>query len=201
MMDIDIILSMMGNPTRRRILEELVREPQYPFQLSKGLGISQQAVMKNLALMEKNGIIVSYQESSKIGPNRAMYVPSSEFTIVIDMRTGMFSTAINSELDTEEEIIAPNLETLEEIRGEIRAIDKEIETLEKERLAQIRKRQQMISWAMSKLNDERFVSDHRNLMYQILNKPNEPIEEIISEMSDKKGIEKKVNEIANAMQE
>ena len=28
--DIDILLSMVENPTRRRILESLVREPSYP---------------------------------------------------------------------------------------------------------------------------------------------------------------------------
>ena len=50
--DIDILLSMVENPTRRRILESLVREPSYPLRLSKELGVSQQAVMKNLALME-----------------------------------------------------------------------------------------------------------------------------------------------------
>ena len=55
--DIDMLLSMVENPTRRRILEAIVREPHYPLQLSKELGISQQAVMKNLSLMEQNGLV------------------------------------------------------------------------------------------------------------------------------------------------
>ena len=37
--DIDILLSMVENPTRRRILESLVREPSYPLRLSKELGV------------------------------------------------------------------------------------------------------------------------------------------------------------------
>ena len=58
MMDLDILLSMVENPTRRKILESLVKEPHYPLQLSKELGISQQAVMKNLNMLEKNGMVV-----------------------------------------------------------------------------------------------------------------------------------------------
>ena len=66
MMDLDILLSMVENPTRRKILESLVKEPHYPLQLSKELGISQQAVMKNLNMLEKNGMVVSYQVSSSM---------------------------------------------------------------------------------------------------------------------------------------
>ena len=57
MMDIDMILSMVSNPTRRRILEALVRGPCYPLQLSREIGVSQQAIMKNLDLLEKNGMV------------------------------------------------------------------------------------------------------------------------------------------------
>lgn len=88
--DIDMLLSMVENPTRRRILEAIVREPHYPLQLSKELGISQQAVMKNLSLMEQNGLVVSYRETSKIGPMRTLYVPNTEFTLLIDMHNCMF---------------------------------------------------------------------------------------------------------------
>ncbi len=62
-MDIDDLLAMVENPTRRRILELLTSGPSYPLQLSKELGVSQQAVMKNLVLMERNGMVVSYRES------------------------------------------------------------------------------------------------------------------------------------------
>ena len=61
MMDLDVLLSMIKNPTRRKILESLVKMPRYPLQLSKELGISQQAVMKNLSVLEKNGMVVSYR--------------------------------------------------------------------------------------------------------------------------------------------
>ena len=90
MADMDTILSIVENPTRRKILQAVVREPHYPLQLSKELGISQQAVVKNLNLMEKEGLVESYRESSDKGPDRIFYRPSSEFTITIDMRNNMF---------------------------------------------------------------------------------------------------------------
>ena len=90
MTDMDSILSIVENPTRRKILQAVVREPHYPLQLSKELGISQQAVVKNLNLMEREGLVVSYRESSDRGPDRIFYKPSSEFTITIDMRNSMF---------------------------------------------------------------------------------------------------------------
>ena len=46
--DLDKTLNLLQNKTRRLILERLVREPHYPMQLAELIGISQQAIMKNL---------------------------------------------------------------------------------------------------------------------------------------------------------
>ena len=134
MMDLDILLSMVENPTRRKILESLVREPHYPLQLSKELGISQQAVMKNLNMLEKNGMVMSYQVSSSIGPMRTVYEPSSEFTLVIDMRNGMFSARmIEPSEEDEEGFENVKMESLKKTRQSISEIDEKIEELNKER--------------------------------------------------------------------
>lgn len=92
--DLDTLLSLVENPTRRRILESIVREPSYPLRLSKELGVSQQAVMKNLALMEQSGLVVSYRESSSMGPDRTLYVPNTEFTLVVEMHGSVFSARV-----------------------------------------------------------------------------------------------------------
>lgn len=92
--DIDMLLSIVENPTRRRILESLVREPSYPLRLSKELGVSQQAVMKNLALMEQGGLVESNRVDSDMGPMRNLYTPSSEFTLVVEMHSSQFSVRV-----------------------------------------------------------------------------------------------------------
>ena len=193
-----MILNMISNPTRRRILESLTKEPSYPLQLSKEIGVSQQAIMKNLDLLERNGMVIGHQVSSALGPMKVVYEPTTEFTVVIDMRRSMFSADVTDESGSEEDVI-PITETIDELRSEISRIDKEVEELERQRSALIRKRQNMISWAMSQLDDEGFTSLHKNLMYQMLNNPDVPEADIIRKMSQRTDIERSLHEIAVAM--
>ena len=197
-MDIDMILNMISNPTRRRILESLTKEPSYPLQLSKEIGVSQQAIMKNLELLVRNGMVIGHQVSSAIGPMKVVYEPTTEFTVVIDMRRSMFSADVTDESGSEDDV-APITETIDELRSEISRIDKEVEELERQRSALIRKRQNMISWAMSQLDDEGFTSLHKSLMYQMLNNPDVPEADIIRKMSQRTDIERSLHEIAVAM--
>lgn len=172
--DLDRLLNVMENPTRRRILEALVREPHYPLRLSKALGISQQAVSKNLSIMEREGIIVSYRESSSQGPDRTIYEPNMEFTIVMDMRSGMFRTNLflpasggdGAEGETEGR-------GLEEAREAISGIDGELREIERRRLELVEERGRLISSVMS-----RAPYGYRNLMYEMLDRPDDTPEEI-----------------------
>ena len=193
-----MILNMISNPTRRRILESLTKEPSYPLQLSKEIGVSQQAIMKNLDLLERNGMVIGHQVSSAMGPMKVVYEPTTEFTVVIDMRRSMFSADVTDESGSEDDVI-PITETIDELRSEISRSDKEVEELERQRSALIRKRQNMISWAMSQLDDEGFTSLHKNLMYQMLNNPDVPEADIIRKMSQRTDIERILHEIAVAM--
>ena len=91
--DLDALLSVVENPTRRRILEALVREPHYPLQLSRELGMSQQAIMKHLKVLEDHDMVRSHvEESDQGGPNRKIYVPTTKFTIIVDFGPGLFET-------------------------------------------------------------------------------------------------------------
>jgi predicted transcriptional regulator len=100
--DLDVLLSVIENPTRRRILEALVREPHYPLQLSRELGMSQQIIMKHLKVLEDNRMVRCYpEESDQGGPMRKRYVPISGFTIIVDVGLGLFSVE-SSRRDMEE---------------------------------------------------------------------------------------------------
>lgn len=149
--DIDILLSMVENPTRRRILEALVREPHYPLQLSKELGVSQQAVMKNLSLMEQNGMVVSYRETSNMGPMRTLYIPNTEFTLMIDMHNCMFSTRLIS--SGKPESIDAALEDAQEAKEKLRKIDMELEELDRTRAALLKERNSILSWISGRMRD------------------------------------------------
>jgi predicted transcriptional regulator len=141
MTDIDDLLSIIENPTRRRILEYLTREPSYPLQLSKELGISQQAVMKNLALMEQSGMLMSHQEESRMGPTRTVYAPNQRFTIIIDLHDNMFTVRM---IPTEEGGANTDVEGAEEALDRIREIDSEMEELDARRAELLRERSSVI---------------------------------------------------------
>lgn len=135
--DIDMLLSIVENPTRRRILESLVREPSYPLRLSKELGVSQQAVMKNLALMEQGGLVESSRVDSDMGPMRNLYTPSSEFTLVVEMHSSRFSVRVigpdGMPADADEM-------TEEDARKRVAEIDDRIKEIDEERAALLRER-------------------------------------------------------------
>ena len=202
MMDLDILLSMVENPTRRKILESLVKEPHYPLQLSKELGISQQAVMKNLNMLEKNGMVVSYQVSSSMGPMRTVYEPNSEFTLVIDMRNGMFSARMIEPSKEEEEVDFDDvkMESLKKTRQTISEIDDKIEELNRERSKLIREREKVMASAMSNLNDTDCGYAHRNLMYEILNEPDRTMEQLSEDLNARPDVVKDlISDIENAL--
>ena len=171
MMDLDVLLSMIENPTRRKILESLVKMPRYPLQLSKELGISQQAVMKNLSVLEKNGMVVSYRESSSIGPERTVYEPNSEFTLIVDMRSGMFSARMVEPKGERKDV---DVDNLKEMRSKVIDIDNELEQLEKRYSELMREKESIIASVISKQDGYA----QKSLAYEILDAPKKTVEEL-----------------------
>lgn len=161
--DIDILLSMVENPTRRRILEALVREPHYPLQLSKELGVSQQAVMKNLNLMEQNGMVISYRETSRMGPMRTLYVPNTEFTLMIDMHNCMFSTRLIS--SGKPERTDADMKDVEEAQERLGRIDSELEELDSRRAELLKERNAVIAWMTERIQEKEDYEE-RKAMYE-----------------------------------
>ena len=187
MNDMDTILAIVENPTRRRILQAVVREPHYPLQLSKELGISQQAIVKNLNLMEKEGIVVSYRESSDRGPERIFYRPSSEFTITIDMRNNMFEVKMipatgDSSKKQETKALDPKKTAeerrLEEVRARISQIDRQIAEFDRRRSEIVRERNDLINEFLQMADITNMDYEHRELLYDMLNRPNWSAEDI-----------------------
>ena len=91
MAGLDEALSILQNKARRSILERLVREPHYPLQLADQIGISQQAVMKHLKLLESAGFVVKMKAASnKGGPPKNIYSVQQAISIRIDMGPDLF---------------------------------------------------------------------------------------------------------------
>ncbi|MFO8051565.1 MAG: helix-turn-helix domain-containing protein [Thermoplasmatota archaeon] len=99
---LDKILSILENPIRRKILQKLSRDANYPLQLSRELGVSQQAVMKHLRVLEDSDFVVSYEErSDKGGPPRRVYIPRKRYCIRIDIGPNTYSEDFYSYMEYE----------------------------------------------------------------------------------------------------
>ncbi len=147
--ELDILLSLVENPTRRRILERIVREPSYPLQLSKELGVSTQAVMKNLTLMEHHGMVERTEVRSDMGPNRFLYAPRREFTLVVDMRQHAFTARVT--------VPEGEADAAKAGAARLKEIDERIDEIDNERSALLREREMIIesmNGATEEGNDE-----------------------------------------------
>jgi len=177
MTDLNSILSMIENPTRRMILTALVKEPHYPLQLSKELGISQQAIMKNLDILEKGGLVVCRKEASSRGPSRIVYQPTSEFTLTIDLRTGMFKVTLREPPGVKTAKEEFKME-LEEVRECLSDIDRQINEFDRMREALIEKRNLMICSFMDCPIAHELGYTERSLLYEMLNSPEHDLGDI-----------------------
>jgi ArsR family transcriptional regulator len=72
--EIDHLMDILGNETRRRILNLIAEEPHYFNQICRELNVSQQAILKHLEILERFNIIESFREKSELGaPERKYY--------------------------------------------------------------------------------------------------------------------------------
>jgi Predicted transcriptional regulators len=194
MNEMNELLSMIENPTRRKILEALAIEPHYPLQLSKVLGVSQPAIVKHLDQMERIGMIRGYQEESRMGPKKTLYVPNSEFTLLVDMRNGMFTVRLtqpsdsvssdaSDELEKEERERKEKerIEGIQEIRNNISEIDQQLREIEELRSKMIRRRESLISMMLNAVSESTY--RHRSLLYELLNEPEKDLNELSMDLS------------------
>jgi len=91
MLDPDLVLDVIGNSTRRKILTTLSKEPMYFNQLSKQIGVGQQAILRHMRSLEESGLISSYVEKSNLAaPDRRYYKLKSEFSLTISVSQDAF---------------------------------------------------------------------------------------------------------------
>jgi predicted transcriptional regulator len=67
------LLEVIGNETRRKILELLSEEPHYISQIAKKLDITQPAILKHLSVLEKAGLIENFWRKNPLGAERKYY--------------------------------------------------------------------------------------------------------------------------------
>ncbi len=190
--ELDVLLSVIENPTRRRILEALVREPHYPLQLSKELGLSQQGIMKHLKVLEEYRMVRSYDEvSDQGGPNRKIYVPITGFNIVVDMGPGLFTAQIvTREMDGRSCVKEDHPQEgrvmitgrVGEVRDRIKEIDAELRGISRRRAELMRAKEEALDEACGIVESN--IDDYhaRRVLYVYMQRPELSLGQIAKEL-------------------
>jgi len=145
-LDIEKILDILGNKTRRKILAKLSEEANYVFQLSEDMKIRHQAIRKHLDLLKKLKIIKSYEGASTVGgPPRKYFKITKSFSILADITPDSFETKIGS--------VDPAHEKISDLNMALENLNAEIEELEKKRQYLVELRQQILKYIKATMND------------------------------------------------
>jgi len=88
MEDLEEMLRVLGNPTRFRIMRRLSASPTYFLDLVRLSDSGPQAVARHLDLMERAGILRSWEEEKS---NRKYFGLAKRIKIEIDMSSGELS--------------------------------------------------------------------------------------------------------------
>ena len=148
--EIGEFLDLLGNNTRRRILESLTNEPKYFIQLSKEIGVSQQAVLKHLFLLENFGLIESFKAKSNLAaPDRKYFQLNRSVYLSIGI-TGNSMEIKMENIKGPNKIKAKNNMAIENKEGPIKK-DEEITDI----LKNTKRKLELIAKRMQELEDEK----------------------------------------------
>lgn len=81
---IDDVFRALGDPTRRHLVEHLVRGPATVSELAKPLRITLSAVVQHLALLESSGLVAS----EKVGRTRTCTIEPMGLQLAADWFAG-----------------------------------------------------------------------------------------------------------------
>ena len=196
---VDELLDILGNDTRRRILGILADEPKYFIQLSRELGVSQQAVLKHLSLLEGAGLVSSFRAKSELAaPDRKYYrlkrslyltVGIMGDTVELDLteigdvkgfeddnssKEGMRFRAETHRLTQERNPSA----TIQMAESLLKEIDERIDRLEEEQVGLLTIRQEIMQTAHAAIRESLQEELHRKIMYEVLGRQRMTVEEL-----------------------
>ena len=180
-------LGVLDNDVRRQILRHLVREPHYSLQLAQLLGVSQQAIVKHLKVLEEAEFVISERiPSEKGGPPRKVYSVTESFQLQVVVGPDIFMiehrklpqkrhNELQQYLPDDVRRITDKLEKkkpmVQEVIDGLARIDEEIEILGKRRDALLSARQHLRTKAHPTV-DKLPEYHERTVMHHVLDEPN-----------------------------
>jgi len=173
------MIQILQNETRRKILELLSKEENYPLAISRYLDTSQQSISKHLNRLEEKGLVISERcESEKGGPPTKKYSLNRGFSLRIDLGPQLFDTELEDLKDEEIEDydeIQKKVEEgiieggyLEGHRKIIQNIESKIRKLERERKYLLKLKEKALSEAYNYIHENFESYEERKILYYVL---------------------------------
>src|ERR687898_3001915 len=193
-----LILDIIGNNTRRKILATLAREPMYFNQLAKEIGVGQQAILRHMKALEDIELVASYSERSNLGaPDRKYYRLNSSFSLTISISQDSFSIENHiieqyryKESDKfykEYDLLtqSDDGQALKRLQANMANIEKEINNLDS-RLNDLRALKQLIVYRLHKIAKDNFEEEfERKILHTIVDDAPKSISELANTLNEK----------------
>ena len=177
-------------------------------QLSKEIGIGQQAVLRHMQALENSGLIESYAEKSDLGaPNRKYYRLSSSFSLTIFISKDAFSIESRKIVESRykksdkfykkfNSITKDTGQGLTSLQGSLTDLGNEISNLES-RLNDFRALKQLILHRIHEIGKDNFDLLERRILYSIIIRAGEKSPKSIYDLADM--LNEKESRVKNAL--
>ena len=177
-------------------------------QLSKELGIGQQAVLRHMQVLENSGLIESYAEKSELGaPNRKYYRLSSSFSLTISISKDAFSIESRKIVESSykksdkfykkfNSITKDTGQALTSLQESLTNLDNEISNLES-RLNDFRALKQFILHKIHEIGKDNFDQLERRILYSKIIRAGEKSPKSIYDLADM--LNEKESRVKNAL--
>ncbi len=124
--EIEALIDAIENNTRREILRELTADASYAMELSRLVGVSQQAINKHLELLERANLIRLLQDEDN--GRKKIYLPQGFSSLIIDY-SQHFLSVTKKDLDFDGETVnipdGDYFDQLQKINADIDAVTNE----------------------------------------------------------------------------
>jgi ArsR family transcriptional regulator len=208
--DTDLILDILGNDTRRKILAVLSEEPMYFNQLAKEVDIGQQAVIRHLQALEDGGLIGTYAEKSEFGaPDRKYYRLNNSFILTVSLseddftikKQGLTESVQNKQSKKYNNMLVSMPEdtgaVLSLLQEQLADVEDQMSMLELQ-LNDLRAVKQLILNRLHKIGMDSFEQDERRIIYKIVEESPRSIAELSKIMGKKESdLKDVIKEIRN----
>lgn len=165
---VENFIAALENSTRREILKRLIFDESYALEISRWIGVSQQAINKQLELLERANLISSVGTvPSTSGAPRKIYRPTGFSTLVIDYSRNFFEVKrINVDYGKEHEEIEPS--NNKELFIDLSRINKSIDELMDKRTDLLKKKDAVIAGLHQRISELHSDNLTKNLLIDYL---------------------------------